>query len=143
MRPLACATIHQTIRHRTGRIRYTPKQTCRRPVSMRAFVLCASFCTALTSVALAQGSGYAPPPPQPDMTQGGGVPLSPLPPPDVPDNSKPSDFLRAAQAALASNHPREAEEALERAQTRMLDRSVPLGETGNPSDNPTAVQIAQ
>jgi hypothetical protein len=29
------------------------------------------------------------------------------------------------------------------AQTRMLDRSVPLGQTGNPSDNPTITQITQ
>ena len=45
--------------------------------------------------------------------------------------------------ALAAGHAREAESALEMAQTRILDRSVPLGQTGDPSDNPTIGQITQ
>ena len=39
--------------------------------------------------------------------------------------------------------PERRESALEMAQTRMLDRSVPLGQTDNPSDNPTIRQITQ
>ena len=55
----------------------------------------------------------------------------------------PSDFLRAAQGALATGRTGEAQQALEMAQTRMLDRSVPLGQTNVPSDNPTVTQISQ
>jgi hypothetical protein len=101
---------------------------------MRTLVFCSWLCVILSSAAFAQ---------QTNFDSRDGVPQRSLPSPDLPDSSKPSDYLRAAQGALASNHPREAEEALERAQTRMLDRSVPLGETGNPSDNPTSVLIAQ
>ena len=68
---------------------------------------------------------------------------SALPPPDVPENSPASAFLRAAQGALATGRLREAQEALEQAQTRLLDRSVPLGQTHTPSDNPAIGQIDQ
>ena len=66
-----------------------------------------------------------------------------LPSPHVPQGDKPSDFLRAAQSALTAGHTGEAQQALEMAQTRMLDRSVALGQTNNPSDNPTVGQISQ
>jgi hypothetical protein len=65
-----------------------------------------------------------------------------LPAPPV-TGRKPSDFLRAAQGALATGRTGEAQQALEMAQTRMLDRSVPLGQTNVPSDNPTVTQISQ
>jgi hypothetical protein len=66
-----------------------------------------------------------------------------LPSPNLPEGSRPSDALRAAQAALAVGNTGEAQEALEMAETRMLDRSVALGQTNNPSDNPTVRQISQ
>ena len=65
-----------------------------------------------------------------------------LPSPNLPDGAKPSDALRAAQGALAAGRSGEAQDALEMAETRMLDRSVALGTTGNPSDNPTVGQIS-
>jgi hypothetical protein len=66
-----------------------------------------------------------------------------LPSPNLPDGAKPSDALRAAQGALAAGRAGEAQDALEMAETRMLDRSVALGTTDNPSDNPTVGQISQ
>jgi hypothetical protein len=72
-----------------------------------------------------------------------GIVLPPLPSVGVPESDRPSDYLRAAQTALAAGHTGEAQSALEMAQTRMLDRSVPLGQTDNPSDNPTIGQISQ
>ena len=57
-----------------------------------------------------------------------------LPSPNLPDGAKPSDALRAAQGALAAGRSGEAQDALEMAETRMLDRSVALGTTGDPSD---------
>ncbi len=71
------------------------------------------------------------------------TPLAPLPEPAMPEGAKVSDYLRAAQGAIAANHLGEAESALEMAQTRLLDRSVPLGQTGVPSDNPLIGQIGQ
>jgi hypothetical protein len=68
---------------------------------------------------------------------------SALPVPSLPENSPPSAYLRAAQGALATGHTGEAQEALEQAQTRLLDRSVPLGQTNTPSGNPAVSQIDQ
>ena len=44
---------------------------------------------------------------------------------------------------MAAGRTGEAQQALEMAETRMLDRSVALGQTNNPSDNPTVRQISQ
>src|SRR5579871_6822426 len=46
-----------------------------------------------------------------------------LPAPAVTSN-QPSDFLRAAQGAMAAGRTGEAQQAMEMAQTRLLDRSV-------------------
>ncbi len=99
---------------------------------MRILVFFAAPFLAVSAPVLAQPVG-----------QGGRVVLSPLPSPNLPDDTKPSDALRVAQGALAAGRTGEAQEALERAQTRMLDRSVALGQTNTPSDNPTVAQISQ
>ncbi|MBS0640449.1 MAG: hypothetical protein U1E70_01725 [Acetobacteraceae bacterium] len=65
-----------------------------------------------------------------------------LPAPPVASN-KPSDFLKAARAALAAGRTGEAQQAMEMAQTRLLDRSVPLGQTNVPDANPAVLQISQ
>ncbi len=96
---------------------------------MRTLLLPAAIMTALSAAAMAQQS---------DRTV-----LQPLPSPNLAEGSRPSDYLRAAQSALAAGRTGEGESALEMAQTRMLDRSVPLGQTGNQSDNPTITQITQ
>ena len=63
-----------------------------------------------------------------------------LPAPQVGQGSSPVDYLRAAQTALAAGQTGEAQQALEMAQTRMLDRSVAYGQTGTPTDNPAVSQ---
>ena len=98
---------------------------------MRALPLSISFLVATAAIAMAQ------------PTTSPGVVLAPLPAPSLAESSRPSEDLRAAQGALAVGHYGEAEEALEMAQTRMLDRSVALGQTDRPSDNPTVIQITQ
>jgi hypothetical protein len=65
------------------------------------------------------------------------------PSPGLPETARVSDYLNAALTAVAAGRRGEAEEALEMAQTRMLDRSVPLFQTNDPSDNPTVGQIAR
>jgi hypothetical protein len=66
-----------------------------------------------------------------------------LPTPQLGPDAGPADYLRAAQAALQAGHTGEAQQALEMAQTRLLDRSVPMMQTSNPSDNPAVTQISQ
>lgn len=66
-----------------------------------------------------------------------------LPTPAVGENASAAELLRAARGALAAGRTGEAQQALEMAQTRLLDRSVPLGQTDRPSDNPAVGQIAQ
>lgn len=71
------------------------------------------------------------------------VPQPTLRSPDLPEGARPSDYLLAARNALAAGRMGEAQEAMEMAQTRILDRSVPLGQTNDPSGNPTVRQIAE
>jgi hypothetical protein len=66
-----------------------------------------------------------------------------LPSPQLGPDASPADYLRAAQASLAAGRTGEAQQSLEMAQTRLLDRSVPYGQTNNPSDNPAVTQISQ
>ena len=71
-------------------------------------------------------------------------PIAPnLPSPMVGPNANAVDYLRAAQASLAAGHTGEAQQSLEMAQTRLLDRSVPQAQTSNPSSNPAVSQISQ
>ena|ERR1700733_4042779 len=76
-----------------------------------------------------------------DNTRSTVVPALPSPPGG--DEQRASDYLKAAQGALAAGRSGEAQQALEMAQTRMLDRSVPMGQTNNPNDNPTVQQISR
>jgi hypothetical protein len=65
-----------------------------------------------------------------------------LPSPLIGANASPVDYLRAAQSALQAGRTGEAQQSLEMAQTRLLDRSVPMGQTDNPDSNPAVVQIS-
>ena len=66
-----------------------------------------------------------------------------LPSPPVGSNANSVDYLRAAQSALQGGRTGEAQQSLEMAQTRLLDRSVVMGQTNNPSENPAVSQISQ
>jgi hypothetical protein len=70
-------------------------------------------------------------------------PATPLPAPPISEEAGPRAFLRAAAHAVVAGHLGEAQEALEMAQTRLLDRSVPLGTTGIPSEQPAVQLITQ
>jgi hypothetical protein len=52
-----------------------------------------------------------------------------LPSPPIGENASPRDYLLAARAALLLGRTGEAQQALEMAETRALDRSVPLFKT--------------
>ena len=64
-----------------------------------------------------------------------------LPVPPVDENAGPRDFLMTARGALAAGRTGEAQEALERAETRLLDRSVPLYRTADPIRDAEVTQI--
>ncbi len=64
-----------------------------------------------------------------------------LPDPGVAPGSDPLEYLRAARQALAANQTGAAQEALERAETRALDRSVAPSRAGDPSGQNLVKQI--
>jgi hypothetical protein len=66
-----------------------------------------------------------------------------LPEPPVGPNASPSAYLQAAQSALAANQTGQAQEALENAETALLDRSVPQGAVNEPDQNPTVHNVNQ
>ena len=68
-------------------------------------------------------------------------PISPrLPTPAVAPDSGPMQYLTVAKSALQRNRTGEAQSALEMAETRALDRSIPAG--ANPMDSrPMVKQI--
>jgi hypothetical protein len=66
-----------------------------------------------------------------------------LPSPDLGPGATPDQFLHAARAALATGQTGKAQQALEMAETRLLDRSTPLFQTGDPSRNPLIARIGE
>ncbi len=60
---------------------------------------------------------------------------------DLGSNATASDYLRAAQNALAAGQTGRAQEALENAETRLLTRSTPMGMSGQPDQNPAVNNI--
>ena len=80
------------------------------------------------------------PPPGPAAPRG---PSQKLPEPDLPADSGPADFLRAARGAIATGRLDVARSALEMAQTRLLSRTVAAGREREPSDDLAVKQIAE
>jgi hypothetical protein len=124
---------------------------------MRVFVLL--IVLGALAVARVSTAGAQTMPTVPDALQGGSQPASDqasntgadqpastiapsLPAPDVEQNAPARDYLRAARTALATGRTGEAQQALEMAQTRLLDRSVPLFQTDTPSIDPAVGKIA-
>lgn len=93
---------------------------------------------ALLATSLMAGIAAAQPIQPPPATN----PIAPaLPEPPVGENESAQVFLRAARVALATGRNGEARQALEMAQTRLLDRSVPLFKTDIPSVHPAIPDI--
>ena len=64
-----------------------------------------------------------------------------LPTPAGGQNAGIPAFLREAQTALNSRQSGRAQEALERAETAMLQRSVPVDQAGTPDQSPDVMQV--
>jgi hypothetical protein len=65
-----------------------------------------------------------------------------LPEPAVGEGAGADTLLRAAQAALAAHHTGAAQQALEMAETRLLDRSTPVDAANVPDQNMAVQQVA-
>jgi hypothetical protein len=66
-----------------------------------------------------------------------------LPDPPLDDNAPPADFLAAARQALAAGRTGEGQEALERAESRALDRAVRPSLASQASRQPLVQQITR
>lgn len=66
-----------------------------------------------------------------------------LPSPSIGENATPRDYLLSARTALLQGRTGEAQQSLEMAETRALDRSVPLFQTGERSADPLIGEIQQ
>lgn len=66
-----------------------------------------------------------------------------LPSPDVGQNAGPRAQLMAARQALAAGQTGAAQEALERAETRLLDRSVVPSRANLPDRTPLVTMVGQ
>lgn len=64
-----------------------------------------------------------------------------LPRSGLGENATTQDYLTVARAALVAGRTGQAQQSLEMAETRVLDRSVPEGQTDRPSDSPRVAQI--
>lgn len=64
-----------------------------------------------------------------------------LPPSAVGENAAIHDYLRAARAALGADLTGQAQQSLEMAETRALDRAVPHGQTSVPNDSQLVTRI--
>ena len=64
-----------------------------------------------------------------------------LPTPSAGDDSSPRAFLESAQRALTLGRTGEAQEALERAESRLLDRAVAPSRAGEPSAQPVVAAV--
>jgi hypothetical protein len=64
-----------------------------------------------------------------------------LPPSTIGAGAAPRDYLKAARASLVAGRTGQAQQTLEMAETRALDRSVPQGQTDAPSDSQLVSRI--
>ena len=111
------------------------------PITAVCIVLCATC-----EIALAQPVDLRTPPQTPGTRSL--VPSSPLPVigPRVPlpplmENDPPHAFLQAARSAVERGQTGEAQEALERAETRLLDRPVAISSAQEPEDRRALLDI--
>jgi hypothetical protein len=65
-----------------------------------------------------------------------------LPSPAIGNDAMSRDYLRTARAALVAGHTGEAQQSLEMAETRALDRTVVLGHANTPSSSVYIARIS-
>jgi len=65
-----------------------------------------------------------------------------LPASAVGENAEPSDYLKSARASLVAGRTGQAQQSLEMAETRALDRSVEQDQAGTPNGSKLVSQIS-
>ncbi|MDR3440540.1 hypothetical protein [Telmatospirillum sp.] len=65
-----------------------------------------------------------------------------LPTPSIGWDGSSLDYLKSARTSLAAGHTGQAQQSLEMAETRALDRSVPQDQTNARSDDKLVLQVA-
>ena len=75
--------------------------------------------------------------------QNASVPIARLPVPAVAEDAPPSAFVAAARSAIAAGRIGEATEAIERAESRVLVRSVRPSRAQTPSDQALVRTLAE
>ena len=65
-----------------------------------------------------------------------------FPQPKVGENATPASYLQDAESALSRHRSGEADQALEMAETRLLDRSTPAADANQVDPNPAIQQVA-
>jgi hypothetical protein len=96
---------------------------------------CSCLCRVVVLDVLVAPAAAQAPPEVPYATQ--------LPVPDIDENAPPAAFLDAARHAIAAGRNGEAMEALERAESRALIRSVRPSLVDRPSRQPLVDRIAE
>jgi len=96
------------------------------------------FATPALALAQTQAPSQTPAPSQTEPP-----PLTPLPAPPLDDNAPPRAFIIAAQHSLAAGRDGEAEEAIERAESRLLTRSVKPSLARRPDQKPLIQQLGE
>jgi hypothetical protein len=66
-----------------------------------------------------------------------------FPAPKIGQSGTPEEYLKVAEHALANHQTGEAQQALEMAETRLLDRSTPVDAAGHPDANPMVASVSQ
>lgn len=64
-----------------------------------------------------------------------------LPRSGLGENAEAMEYLKVARTALVAGRTGQAQQSLEMAETRMLDRSVPEGQTDVPIENATVASV--
>jgi hypothetical protein len=112
---------------------------------MRTLLLASAavFGAALAMPVLAQD--HAAPAPASTASSSGkhGVIVPPLPVPSLGPEATPGQYLQAAQQEVTRHHAGAAQEALERAETRLLDRATAPSRADQPDNAPAIQDISQ
>jgi hypothetical protein len=65
-----------------------------------------------------------------------------FPSPKLGENASPASYLKAAETALNQHQSGEADQALEMAETRLLDRSTPVADASQPDQSGMVRQVS-
>jgi len=119
---------------RDGTSGHTPDTT--KETAMRTILLASAALLCLTGGAFAQNSTGSPMSGKASNITGSNTRSTIAPRLPMPGADEPNQLLMQAQSALARGRTGAAQEALERAETRLLDRATPASDASTPISGP-------